>query len=69
MKTEILKAVEKRHSKNKDLSKILKKIESELTILSETEGIGAKNNLDTFYNIYYKIGVSVTTSRRTRRTN
>ena len=52
MKKEILKEVERRHSKTTDLSKILKKAESELDILWSTEGLNSKNNLEAFYNIW-----------------
>lgn len=52
MKDEILQAVERRHSGKADLPKMLKKVESELDILSATDGLDTKNNLVTFYGIW-----------------
>jgi len=52
IKTDIVSHVQKRHSDHKKLSGMLKKVNEELTLLSSTEGIESKNNLENFYKIW-----------------
>ena len=51
-KAEILDCVKIIHKDNPKLAQITQKVEEELDILSSTEGLENKNNLDVFYSIW-----------------
>ena len=52
IKLEIKEAIEQKYTGNSKLAKILEKVKEELGILSSTDGIGNKNNLEVFHNIW-----------------
>jgi len=52
IKKELISHVKKLHSQSEKIDKIISKVKEELDILEKTEGLEAKNNLETFYNIW-----------------
>jgi DNA polymerase-3 subunit alpha len=52
IKKEIIEHISKRHSKNAKLPKMLVKVQEELNILGDTDGLESKNNLEVFYNTW-----------------
>jgi len=52
IKKEIVDHISKRHSKNEKLPKMLAKVQEELDVLGDTDGLESKNNLEVFYNTW-----------------
>ncbi len=52
IKEEIIEYIENKYSDRNDLVKIISKAKEEIGVLEASEGLEAKNNLETFYNIW-----------------